>query len=105
MELIPTSNSRASKWEEGAFYKDAVCCLEGCGVRFRSLQARWEIVKNPCRQYDLGTITNIMMCCIILHNVIIKDEQSQDLEPILEQGISKKGMHRDLTFRELNVDT
>jgi hypothetical protein len=72
---------------------------------FGVLQARWEIVKNPCRQYDLDSITNIMMCCIILHNMIIDNEQGEDLEPIFEQGISGGGMHRDLTFRELNVGT
>jgi hypothetical protein len=55
---------------------------------FGVLQARWEIVKNPCRQYDLHTITNIMMCCIILHNMIIDDEQGQDLEPVFDQEIS-----------------
>jgi hypothetical protein len=72
---------------------------------FGVLQARWEIVKNPCRQYDLDTITNIMMCCIILHNMIIQDEQGQNLEPIFDQAISGGGMRRDLTFRELNVGT
>jgi hypothetical protein len=72
---------------------------------FGVLQARWEIVKNPCRQYDEDKITNIMMCYIILHNMIIDDEQGEDLEPIFELGISGGGMRRDLTFRELNVGT
>jgi hypothetical protein len=58
---------------------------------FGVLQARWEIVKNPCRQYDLHTITNIMICCIILYNMIIDDEQGQDLEPVFDQGISGGG--------------
>jgi hypothetical protein len=62
-------------------------------------------VKNPCRQYDLGTISNIMMCCIIMHNMIIEDEQGQDLEPIFYEAISGGGMRKDLTFRELNVGT
>jgi hypothetical protein len=70
---------------------------------FGVLQARWEIVKNPCRQYDLETITSIMMCCIILHNMIIHDEQGQNLEPIFDQGIFGGGLRRDLTFRDLNV--
>jgi hypothetical protein len=40
---------------------------------FGVLQARWEIVKNPVRQWDLDTISNIMYCCIILHNMIVQD--------------------------------
>lgn len=58
---------------------------------------------SPCRQFDLQIITNIMMCCIILHNMIIEDEQGQDLEPIFDQAISRGGMRKNLTFRELNV--
>jgi hypothetical protein len=44
-----------------------------------------------------------MMCYIILHNMIIEDEQGQDLEPIFDQAISRRGMHKKLAFRELNV--
>ena len=47
---------------------------------FGVLQARWEIVKNPMRQWDLETISNIMMACIIMHNMIIKDERGLRLE-------------------------
>lgn len=46
-----------------------------------------------------------MMCCIILHNMIIDDEQGQDLEPVFDQGISGGGLRRDLTFHDLNVGT
>ena len=62
-------------------------------------------MKNPCRQWELVTITNIMHCCIILHNMIIHDEQGQDLEPIFYQAVASGSMLRDLTFRELNVGT
>jgi hypothetical protein len=72
---------------------------------FGVLQARWEIVKNPCRQWELVTITNIMHCCIILHNMIIHDEQGQDLEPIFDQAVAGGSMRRDLTFHELNAGT
>jgi hypothetical protein len=41
---------------------------------FGVLQARWEVVKNLCRSWDLETIDNIMMACIIMHNMIIHDE-------------------------------
>ena len=39
------------------------------------LQARWKIVKNPVKQWDLETISNIMMTCIIIHNMIIEDDR------------------------------
>ena len=42
---------------------------------FGVLQARFEILKNPVRQWYLGTIEDIMLACIILHNMIIEDEQ------------------------------
>ena len=40
---------------------------------FGVLQARFEILKNSVRQWDLCTIKDIMLACIILHNMIIKD--------------------------------
>jgi hypothetical protein len=45
------------------------------------------------------------MCCIIMHNMIIEDDQGQDLEPIFEQSIAGGDMRRDLSFHELNVGT
>ena len=42
---------------------------------FGILQARFEILKNTVRQWDIGTIEDIMISCIILHNMIIEDEQ------------------------------
>jgi hypothetical protein len=38
---------------------------------FGVLQARWEIVRNSVRQWDLQTVTHIMIACIIMHNMII----------------------------------
>jgi hypothetical protein len=72
---------------------------------FGVLQARWEIVKNPYRQWELDTMNNIILCCIILHNMIIEDEQGQNFEPIFYQAIQGGGMWRGLSFRELNAGT
>jgi hypothetical protein len=59
-------------------------CQEGARIdverAFGVLQARFEIVKNPVRQWDLGTIEDIMLACIIMHNMIIEDEQGLLLE-------------------------
>jgi hypothetical protein len=55
---------------------------------FGMLQQRWAMVKNPCRQWDLDTIMDIMMCCIILHNMIIEDKQGLDLERLFEDDVN-----------------
>jgi hypothetical protein len=52
---------------------------------FGVLQARWEIVKNPVRQWDLDTINNVMFCCIILYNMIVQDEVGEQLESVFAQ--------------------
>jgi hypothetical protein len=54
---------------------------------FGILQARFKIVKNLCRQYELETMSNIMMYCIVLHNMIIQDEQGQNLESNFKQPL------------------
>ncbi|CAL1411095.1 unnamed protein product [Linum trigynum] len=42
---------------------------------FGILQARWAIVRGPARSWDVATINDIILTCIILHNMIIEDEQ------------------------------
>ncbi|CAN0882003.1 hypothetical protein LINGRAHAP2_LOCUS14560 [Linum grandiflorum] len=42
---------------------------------FGILQSRWAIVCNPARSWDVPTLRNIMLTCIILHNMIVEDEQ------------------------------
>jgi len=60
-------------------------CHEGArkdverALRVRALQARWDIVKNLVYQWDLDIIENIMIACIIIHNIIIEDEQGLSL--------------------------
>lgn len=48
------------------------------------LQARWEIIKNPVRHWDLDVIDNIMMACIIMHNMIFEDKLGLRLEPFVD---------------------
>ena len=40
---------------------------------FDVFQSWWRIVKNPYWQWDLETIIDIMMTCIVLHNMIKKN--------------------------------
>jgi hypothetical protein len=61
---------------------------------FEVLQARWDIMRNPVRAWDLDTITNIMIACIILHNMILQDEQGEDLEDIFDMPLREGTIHR-----------
>lgn len=47
---------------------------------FDILQSRFRILKQPAHLYDQGDLENIMLACIILHNMIIEDEK--DIEQI-----------------------
>ena len=42
---------------------------------FGVLQARFAIVRGPARFFHLETLKDIMMACIILHNMIVEDER------------------------------
>ncbi|CAN1304141.1 hypothetical protein LINPERPRIM_LOCUS26090 [Linum perenne] len=47
---------------------------------FGILQSRWAIVCNPARSWDIPTLRNIMLSCIILHNMIIENEQIDEFD-------------------------
>jgi len=72
---------------------------------FGVLQTRFEIVKNPVRQWDLGTIEDIMMACIIMHNMIIEDEQRLSLELFANWRLHANTMRHPFSFRELQFGT
>ena len=42
------------------------------------LQARFAIVRGPARFWKLEVLKNIMKACIILHNMIVKDERDNN---------------------------
>ncbi|XP_012850934.1 PREDICTED: uncharacterized protein LOC105970647 [Erythranthe guttata] len=44
---------------------------------FGILQARFAIVKQPGRGWNLKDLRNIMMTCIVLHNMIVEDERDE----------------------------
>ncbi|XP_062200545.1 uncharacterized protein LOC133903254 [Phragmites australis] len=41
---------------------------------FGVLQSRFAIVRRPARVWDQSTLQNIMTACVIMHNMIIEDE-------------------------------
>ncbi|KAK2640421.1 hypothetical protein Ddye_028216 [Dipteronia dyeriana] len=48
---------------------------------FGVLQSRWVITRNPVRYSQKDDLCKTMNTCIILHNMIIKDERHTNLEP------------------------
>lgn len=46
---------------------------------FGVLQARFAIVAGPARGWSRLNLIRIMKTCIILHNMIVKDERDEDL--------------------------
>ena len=41
---------------------------------FGVLQARFAIIRNPCRQWSMETIVDIIFACCIIHNMILDYE-------------------------------
>jgi len=70
---------------------------------FVTLQAHWEVIKNPCESWDLETIDNIMIACIVMQNIVIQDEDRENLEPMFNQVIGSGSVQCEHTFCELNA--
>ncbi|GAA0161084.1 hypothetical protein LIER_17485 [Lithospermum erythrorhizon] len=47
---------------------------------FGILQSRFAIVRDPAHYFDTDDLKEIMMACIIMHNMIIENEQDMDQE-------------------------
>jgi hypothetical protein len=47
---------------------------------FGVLQRRFCILKQPARLYDRNQLRNVVLACIILHNMIVEDEKEDELE-------------------------
>ncbi|GKE58840.1 ALP1-like protein isoform X1, partial [Tanacetum coccineum] len=56
---------------------------------FGVLQDRWGIITQPVRAYQINTIKRIMYCCIILHNMIL-DDQDFDISEYTDMYVSPK---------------
>ena len=83
MDCICTKNYDP-QGEDRQYYakmQEAACKdVERC---FGVLQSRWKIIQNPSCQWDLNTIEDILMACVIMHNMIFEDERDQVLELII----------------------
>jgi hypothetical protein len=74
---------------------------------FGILQARFAIIRNLSRHWNLDFISSIMFTCCILHNMIVEDEQDieglQDIITELQQDVPP--LRRGLSFQELLAGT
>ena len=43
---------------------------------FDVLKQRWSILRNPARGWSRAKLRNIMYACIILHNMILEDDEN-----------------------------
>jgi hypothetical protein len=85
------------------FAKRQEVCRKDVERCFGVLQARFAIIRNPCRQWRMQGISDIMFACCILHNMIIDDESGvQGLENVLGAAFNDNvPMERGLTFEQL----
>ena len=57
--------------KQEAYRKDVERC-------FGILQSRWAIIRHSAMCHKLSTLRNIMLACIIMHNMIIEEEFEED---------------------------
>ncbi|KAL3639299.1 hypothetical protein CASFOL_017206 [Castilleja foliolosa] len=61
--------------KQQCFAKQQESCRKDVERAFGVLQARFAIVRQPARTWDLEVLGKIMRACIILHNMIVEDER------------------------------
>nr|KAJ0210462.1 hypothetical protein LSAT_V11C400196580 [Lactuca sativa] len=79
---------------------------------FGVLQSRWAIVRGLVRSWQLKNIKDIMYTCIILHNMIIENEEnaisnwSDDVDPPISvnQGLVEEVQYQIQRNYELSVN-
>jgi hypothetical protein len=77
--FVKTIRNPASR-AESEFAKAQEAARKDIERAFCVLQARFAIVRGPGRFWDKETLRDIMTTCVIMHNMIIKDEKDLDLE-------------------------
>jgi hypothetical protein len=53
---------------------------------FGVLQSRFAIVRGPARFWDVDTLKDIIIACVIMHNMIVEDEEIVDPDECFENG-------------------
>jgi hypothetical protein len=72
-------------------YKQPITAKERCFARnqegarkdieraFCVLQARWAVIRGPAYGWSREHLQDMMMACIIMHNMIVEDERAENL--------------------------
>ena len=78
---------------------------------FGVLQSRYVIVRGPARYWDIETLKDIMLTCIVLHNMIVEDERGQNLDNdydtcdgIPSISISRERISTFMEFLQLHLE-
>ncbi|XP_057811754.1 uncharacterized protein LOC131025990 [Salvia miltiorrhiza] len=64
----------ATNLKEARFKKMQESARNDAERAFGMLQARWGIIRSPARGWYIKNLKDMMMCCIILHNMIVENE-------------------------------
>lgn len=64
---------------------------------FDVLEPKWTIIQNPCWQWGMETILNIMYGCVIMHKMIINNECDDNLKALFDLGIGPQ-LRKGFTF-------
>lgn len=70
------------------FAKAQEACRKDVERAFGVLQSRFAIVRGPAHMWDEDTLHNIIMACIIMHNMIVEDERDD-----YEYNFDNKGQY------------
>ena len=73
VKTIPEPQDNMKKY----FANAHEACRKDVERAFEVLQSRFAIVRGPARMWDEDTLHNIMMACIIMHNMIVEDERDE----------------------------
>ncbi|XP_047327607.1 uncharacterized protein LOC124931224 [Impatiens glandulifera] len=76
------------------FAQQQEACRKDVERAFGVLQARFAIIRQPARMWNIDGLGKIMRACIILHNIIVEDERdsySRNWENIDFEGSNNSG--------------
>ena len=72
VQSIPTASDQATKH----FNTLQEACRKDIERAFGSLQSKWHILTSPIRLWYEEDISSIVLCCIILHNMMVEEGES-----------------------------
>jgi hypothetical protein len=91
--------------ERKYFAKVQEACRKDVERAFGVLQARFAIVSRPARGWRHGNLQLIMKACVILHNMIVEDERTLNVENFYDTSatISEVNLERSDARTDFSV--